>query len=79
MIRCECSTQWIGDGTEDNANRPKLGDDYDIHKFEDVTGQPSENLRPDPNNYIVLAEMEQSVLDLIAADSNYYIYWREQV
>ena len=79
MEVAEISTQWVGTGADEDSNRPRLGDDYDINKWEDVTGQPSENLRPEPNNYVVKVEAETYVMDQIASDSNYYIYWREQV
>ena len=79
MWALECITNWTGSGAENDANRPSLGDAYALHKWEDVTGQPSESLWPDPNLYIVRAECEADVLDAILADSNYYVLWAEEL
>jgi hypothetical protein len=75
----ECMTQWKGDGTQDNANRPTIGDDYAVKKWQDHTGQPSANLQPDPNLYIVYVECEADVLDAIEADGNYFVLWSEEI
>ena len=76
-MKAEVLTAWVGDGVSiETANRPKLIDDYSV-KMEDVTGQPSANLHPDPNLYIVQIECDQATLDLIDADPNYVIGWVE--
>ena len=78
-MKAQVLTQWIGDGlTPETANRPKIMDDYPaIQKFEDVTAQPSENLAPNPNLYIVQIECSQATLDAIKADSNFMVLWHE--
>ena len=110
MERAQISTQWVGTGTGEDSNRPRVSDDYPhifptmqqdtgnvdeggnaifetvdnpdavegILWWTDVTAQPSENLRPDPNQYIIEVRAESSVIDLIEADSNYLVNWREE-
>ena len=77
-MKAEALTKWIGigNGTED-ANRPQIADDHAVIKCEDVTGQPSENLQPDPNLYIVEITCDQATLDAIKADSNFMVLWHE--
>ena len=79
MYRAEVATTWTGTGAEDDANRPKLGDDYALKKFEDCTGQPSENLRPDPNLYVVRVECEEAVLAEIEDSPDYLVLWSEEI
>ena len=77
--RAEITTTWTGTGAQDDDNRPQLGDDYALRKWEDVTGQPSANLRPDPNLYVVRVECEEAVLDAIEADADYLVLWSEEI
>lgn len=77
MNVAEIITPWIGTGTETDLNRSQLGDDHALVKWEDVTGQPSENIQPDPNLYIVRAEMTDAVLSDIEADATYEVLWSE--
>ena len=80
MWRGELLTSWTGTGAStDDSNRPTLGDAFAIYKFEDRTGQPSANLHPAPNVYTVYFECEADVLDLIEADSDYYVEWAEPI
>ena len=79
MIKAVIITPWIGNGTEENSNRPQVGDDYGISKWEDVTGQPSENLPLAENMYIVKLEAENAVLDAIEADDTYLVLWSEEI
>jgi len=46
-------TPFIGDGSEDNSNRPQLGDDYATIRWSDITGTPSAQLTPSPNMYVL--------------------------
>ena len=78
MWLAEIATPWIGIGAEEDSNRPRVGDDYAIARWEDVTGQPSANLHPDPNLYIVLVRCEAAVLDAIEADDTYLVLWAEE-
>ena len=75
----QITTNWTGSGKEDDANRPQIGDEYKLAKWEDVTGQPSKNLAPDPNLYVVRIECEGEVLDAIEADGKYMVLWCEEL
>jgi len=77
MNVAEIITPWIGTGTPADPNRPQLGDDHALSKWEDVTGQPSANLKPLPNLFVVRAEMTDAVLTAIEADSTYEVLWSE--
>lgn len=78
MNRAEIITPWIGTGaTTADANRPQLGDDHTLSRWEDVTGQPSENLHPTPNLFIVRANMTDAVLAAIETDPTYEVLWSE--
>ena len=81
MIRASVNTAWEGDGaSEDTAFSPTITTDHpDIVKYEDNTGQPSENLTPDPNMYTVLIECEETTLNAIIADNAYYLNWSEVI
>ena len=78
MWRAEIMTPWIGTGASTDANRPKLSDDYVIG-FEDVTGQPTGNLHPAPNLYIVQVECDAAMLNAIEADADYLVLWSEEI
>ena len=78
MWTAEIATAWTGAGAENDPNRPALGDAYALKKWEDVTGQPSANLQPDPNLYVVRVECEASVLDAIEADGDYLVLIAEE-
>ena len=73
MERAEVVTDWIGTGAQEDSNRPSLGDAFTLSKWEDITGQPAANIRPDPNAYVVYTEAETAVMDAIAADPNHVI------
>jgi len=81
MIKASVNTAWMGDGcSEATAYKPKLTTDHpDIVKYEDDTGQPSENLAPDPNMFSVLIECDEATLNGIIADSTYYLNWSETI
>jgi len=79
MYKLQIVTPWIGTGAEEDSNRPAIGDEYAIKKWEDVTGQPSANLHPEPNMYVVQAECEADVLKLIQVDAEYKIIWSEEI
>ena len=75
MNTAEVLTQWIGTGTsEDDAYRPSITTDHPtIAKYEDTTGQPSENLTPNPNTFSCRIECDDATLAAIEADNNYYV------
>ena len=79
MWQAEILTAWIGTGAENDANRPRLADEYKLSRWQDVTGQSVANITPDPNQYVILAECEADVLAAIEADSGYYVLWSEEV
>lgn len=60
------------------GNYPLVVIDYPM-PWQDVTGQPSENLWPDPNIYVVEAKAEELVLDNIDSDSDYLVLWSEEM
>ena len=76
-MKFEVLTAWTGTGTEADANRPKVADDYTIGKWTDTTGQPSQNLQPDPNLYLIEAEADPAVVAAIEADNDYHVFWSE--
>ncbi|MCP4493224.1 MAG: hypothetical protein GY820_38870 [Gammaproteobacteria bacterium] len=55
--------------------QPQIALDYlgSLTKCNDITAQPSENLTPNPNLYVVYIECEESVMDDIESDSDYVI------
>ena len=70
-------TPFIGDGSsEDNANRPQMGDDYAFIKWEDITGTPSASLHPSPN---MRAEVTEAVLSDIESDGTYLVLSSEEI
>lgn len=78
MKRAQVLTPWIGDGrSADSANRAAVGDAYTLERWTDVTGQPAENLQPDPNLLAVEIVCEDAVLAQIDADPDYEILWSE--
>lgn len=78
--RAQISGPWIGTGLFlQDAKRPQLSDDLELLNMSDVTGQPSENLQPDPNLYTVEVVVLDTVLDDIQSDNTYYIHWNEEV
>lgn len=89
MNKVEVITPWVeaifGDDT--TSNHPKIQDDYPyvqatgygILSWEDTTGQPSENLSPDPNSYIVFATCDDATLADLEADASYYVLTSEVI
>ena len=57
----------------------RLWVDYPVLSGSDATGQPVENLSPDPNLLVVEIECEAATLDLIAADNVYLVLSSEEV
>ena len=79
MKQAEIITPWVGIGLDDDPNRPRLGDDHLITKWEDVTGQQSISLPLDINIYVILIECEDSVLTEIESDNTYRVLWSETI
>ena len=81
MNRAEVLTMWEGDGlSQDTAFSPQITTDHPtIAKYEDVTGQPSENLSPSPNIFLCKIECDDATLSAIEADANYEVFWSEVI
>ena len=79
MWRFQVVTDFVGTGTEADPNRPAIGDDYALSKWEDVTGTPSASITPASNTYVIQAEAAESVLDSIEADNDYLVLWSSRI
>ena len=77
-MRAQILSPWIGSGTDADQNRPLLNDVYPKADWTDVTEQPTENLHPDPNLYIVEVECDAATLAAIEADSRFLVLWSEE-
>lgn len=79
MKVAEVITPWIWGVTNDDSNRPQLGGDYSLSKWEDVTAQPAANLPLIINMYVILVECSDAVLTDIEADGAYQVLWSETI
>jgi hypothetical protein len=61
------------------AWNPTLILEYEVRKFEDITGQAAEVIPPSPNEYTILVECTEEVMSAIAADSDYDVLWSEDI
>jgi hypothetical protein len=78
MKRARILTPWTGDGqSTTTAYRPLVSDRYPLARCVDVTGQPAENLQPDPNLFVVEAVCEEATLALIEADPDFVVLEEE--
>lgn len=78
--KAQISGPWTGTGlSQQDANRPQLGDDFNLLDTSDVTNQPTVNLQPDPNLFAVEVVILDIVLDGIEADNTYYVHWSEEI
>lgn len=74
MKLAEVISPWTGDGSSDNANRPTIGEDYTLVSGpRDVTGQPGQNLHPEPNFMQCRIVAEDAVMAAIEADNAYTV------
>lgn len=55
------------------ANVPQLSVDYPDVDFSDVTGQPAQNLPPDPNYVMLACNLDQRTLNTILNDATYTV------
>jgi len=81
MWLAEIATRWQGDGkSTETGFGPLLGTllTRPGEGFGDVTAQPSANLKPDPNCYVVRVRCEGGTLDVIEADSRFLVLWCEE-
>jgi len=81
MWNAEIATSWQGNGTDEVPFAPILGAllTQEGEGWEDVTAQPSANLTPDPNVYIVRVRCEAETLDAIESDSRFLVLWSELI
>ena len=78
VFRAAIVTPWVlavDDMSDMPSNHPLLSDEYAIAKWEDITGQSANNLPPSPNEYTVLAEVDEDVLEAIDNDPDYTVLW----
>jgi hypothetical protein len=73
MIEVTVITTWTGTGSETEPYRPRIADDYPLESWRDVTSQPSGNIPPDPNLYIIRCSCDVMTLDAIRKDGRYKI------
>lgn len=76
MWRSEVITGWGHKAT--GANKAQLALNYPL-MCQDITGQPSANLWPEPNLLTVYVECEAVVLDAIEVDADYHVLWSEEI
>lgn len=80
MVKFTVLTPWLEDA--DGLKKPKVFEDYPMStgdKWMDTTGQPVENLMPDPNLYAIEAITSGALHTMIASDTNYLILSEEIV
>ena len=82
VFRAAIVTPWVlavDDMSDMPSNHPLLSDEYAIVKWEDITGQSANNLPPSPNEYTVLAEVDEDVLEAIDNDPDYTVLWSIEI
>lgn len=70
-------TPWVARTVPGTFDHPKLEDDHQLISWTDVTGQPVQNISPEPNEYTVEIICTEAVLDAIEADAQYEVLWSE--
>ena len=75
MNLAEIITPW---GNKNGSLIAQLALDYPLTQT-DVTSQPSENLPPESNLFVVRATMTDAVLLSIEADSTYEVLWSDEL
>lgn len=60
-------------GTGQTGNVPQIMVDYPEVDFTDETGQPAQNLPPDPNYVLLACRMDQRTLNTILNDATYTV------
>ena len=78
MITCEVLTPWVGDGTENNPYRAKLGDDYPYRVFIGAQNpQSTAQLAPNPNLVVFAVTTDAETFAAIEANPDYFVVWSE--
>ena len=82
IFRAAIVTPWVA-ANDDNSprptNHPLLDDEYAITTWQDITGQSAADLPPTPNEYTVLAEVDEDVLEAIDNDPDYTVLWSIEI
>lgn len=68
---------WKGSGTHEDPYTPNWGA-FTVDKYEDTTGQPGENIVPDPNLFVAKVEADNSTLDAMVG-AGFVEFWREKI
>jgi hypothetical protein len=77
-VKAQVMSPWAGDGKmRETAFRPRVCDDYQIERFNDISGQKAEVIIPGPNLLVVEIECSAETLTTIESDLTYYIIWSE--
>lgn len=76
--RFEVLTPWAEEVDEGGTFRyPLITSVFSLSKWQDITGQESANIPPEPNLVSLLAEADETVLDQIEADERFLVMWEE--
>lgn len=79
-MKARILSPWAGTGSDDNPNRPLLEAVLAGRpgwSWTDVTAQPSENLQPDPNLYVLELTCDAPTLAAIEADARFHIVHKD--
>lgn len=80
MILFQVLTSWKLNETLDGKYlEPGLVSDYLLHSWSDVTGQPAENLLPEPNLLAIQAQASAETFAAILADPQYLVLWSKMI
>jgi len=74
----EVLTPWQEVDDEGSLSRwPLVTSEFSLSRWSDITGQESANIPPEPNLVSILAEADETVLDVIEQDARFLILWEE--
>ena len=75
--QAEILSPWVV--SADGQRTIQLSQDYAGLTGSDITGQPAQNVVPDPNLVAVLIECEEAVLGAIEKDNVYPVVWAQEL
>lgn len=70
---------WIGSGTMEDSYRPQFGDDYTYITWSELSVRPSPDYLAAPNMGTLTCEVNDTILAVLEADSDYLILSVEEV
>ena len=76
MIEAVIIGPWVHN---ENGNFPQVVLNYVLDRYEDITGQPGENIPTDPNVFVHRIRCTADVLVQIEADATYTVLTSEEV